>query len=51
MATASIEAVRALGLDGMANTGELRVTVVRKERAQDADRLEPKRQRDRVWEL
>jgi|APPan5920702752_1055751.scaffolds.fasta_scaffold868194_1 hypothetical protein len=42
MATASIRAVRELGWDGKANRSELLINVVRKERAKDADRLEPK---------
>ena len=41
MTTASIKAVRELGSDGRANIGELLLNVVRKERAKDADRLEP----------
>ena len=42
MTTASIKAVRELGWDGRANRGELLINVVRKERAKDAERLEPK---------
>ena len=47
MATASIRAVRELGLDGKANRGELLLNVVRNEQAKDADRLAPKGTVDR----
>ncbi len=43
--TASIEAVRGLGLDGTANIRELLINVVRKNKPKDAERLEPKRHR------
>jgi hypothetical protein len=51
MATASIKAVRELGSDGMANSCELLINVVRKEQAKDDERLEPKRHYGPAGEL